>query len=603
MLDDGQFLKGPEQPDPEEVLKYWTPERMRDAKPEPMRLVPGPEQAEASKTRSLAAVTTTRVRDLHTYPYNAVGRLYYSRGANTWSCTATIIASNIILTAAHCMYDQNTKKWASNINFVPSYAPGSSADTFAAVGPPIIPKIWEDGGGHQFDYAMVRVQGDMLVKYQKLVLAVGRVPDTTPYHSIGYPRRAIPGYDFDGEHMWECVGASSGLKQGLLTMENNMTEGCSGGPWLSESDAGQTVRSVFGLNSAIDLDRSATVVSPYFDIKVLQMYQAVTKIDFTTVWERSLPDCGYQIVSPLYANGKLYAGSNGHVYTLDPKTGDVLRHNNLPSRGRHEIRLAADQEKLYVGTSGYALGLNLSDLSTSWEKSLPGCGYDIVSMLCANGKVYAGSYGYAYELDPKTGNVLRRSSLHDPGSNEIRLAADQQKLYVATNGHAIGLNFTDFSVAWKTSLPGCGYDIVSILYADGKLYAGSNGHVYELDTKSGNVLRHNSLPDRGRHEIRLAADKERLYAGTNSHGIALQRSDLATKWQRKLPDGGNVVSVLCVDDHVFFGTDGYAYHVHPSEGQILNVNSLPGRGNNEVRLTVSDARLILGINGYILGID
>jgi V8-like Glu-specific endopeptidase len=602
--DQSKFVEGPTQSAPEEVLKYWTPDRMRDAQPEPFDVVK-PEQTEEQaeqKSGAPAAFTTTRVANVQAYPFKANGKLFYSRDGKNYSCSASAIDYNVILTAAHCTYNPTTGQWATNIMFKSSYADGSSTGVFAGL-KAIVPDGWGSDRNHKYDYSMVRMSKNMYPTCTKLGFDIGMPVGARQLLALGYPGEPIPGYDFNGKYMWQCLGSDLGFgsRPGVFKMENNLTGGSSGGPWLSTAYSGESLQYAVGLNSYSTVGEPDITYSPYFSSGVLDMYKAVTS--FKTAWQTSLPDSGYSVVSVLTSGGGLYVGSNGHVYSLDPSGGSVLYHNGLPDRGRHETRLAADSSRLYVGINGYAVGINLSDFKTSWQTSLPSSGYEVVSVLTYGGGLYVGSNGHVYLLDPSNGKVLYHNDLPDRGRHEIRLATDGSRLYVGTNGYAIGINLSDFKTSWQTSLPDSGYEVASMLAYDGGLYAGSNGHIYSLDPSNGKVLYHNSLPDRGRHEIRLAADPVRLYVGTNSYGIALLRSDLTTQWQRELPDGNSVVSVLCQDDNLFFGTDGYAYQLALQQGQILHENTLPDRGKHEIRLAQSGTRLFVGTNGYAIGID
>ncbi len=56
------------------------------------------------------------------YPYTAIGKLYFSAGY----CTASVIRPGIIVTAAHCVYDTSTNRWYSNFRFVPAERNGTA---------------------------------------------------------------------------------------------------------------------------------------------------------------------------------------------------------------------------------------------------------------------------------------------------------------------------------------------------------------------------------------------------------------------------------------------------------------------------------------------
>lgn len=87
---------------------------------------------------------------------------------------------------------------------------------------------------------------------------------------------------------------------------------------------------------------------------------SLTANHLVTNWQISLPHTGSNTVNVLPSDKFLYCGANGYVYQLDlSKSGDIVGHNNLPSRGNHEVRLAlsSDLNELFVGTDGYALAI------------------------------------------------------------------------------------------------------------------------------------------------------------------------------------------------------------------------------------------------------
>ncbi|KMQ59282.1 hypothetical protein ACM46_19305 [Chryseobacterium angstadtii] len=154
---------------------------------------------------------------------------------------------------------------------------------------------------------------------------------------------------------------------------------------------------------------------------------------------------------------------------------------------------------------------------------------------------------------------------------------------------------------WKTSLPGCGNEIVSVLVSNNYIYAGSNGFVYQLDM-DGKVLKTNNLPGRGHGEIRLDITDDYLVVGTTGYVVLISLSDFDNtnaNINTSLPGcDTNIVSVFAGNGYIFAGSDGYVYQLSLS-GELLATNTLPGRGNHEVRLTTTDTYLVAGIYGYI----
>jgi hypothetical protein len=334
--------------------------------------------------------------------------------------------------------------------------------------------------------------------------------------------------------------------------------------------------------------------------------------DLTTIWQTSLPGCGYNITSIIISGKYVYAASSGYVYQLDPMTGAVLNTNGLSGLGKNEVRMmmSSDGSVLLIGTNGYAVGLNPANLNTIWQTSLPGCGYNIVSVEAGVGVSYFASNGCVYALNQGSGAVQYTNGLSGMGSHEVRLALsdDLSVLYAGTNGYALGLSSQNLNTQWSTSLPGCGYNVVSLESGEGVGYFASNGYVYRVDEKSGGVLQTNSLSGMGNHEVRLALAQEgdELFVGTNGYALGLNPSTLATVWQTSLPGCGyNIVTPLAGDEVVYLGSNGYVYEVNASNGNVNVTNGLSGIGRNEVRLaTNEDNELVwVGTDGYAVGLS
>ena len=67
------------------------------------------------------------------YPHRWVGRLSFSVPGGTSYCSATSISGNVMLTAAHCLYDSTNNVWYNNWVFTPAYRLGNAPyGTFAA---------------------------------------------------------------------------------------------------------------------------------------------------------------------------------------------------------------------------------------------------------------------------------------------------------------------------------------------------------------------------------------------------------------------------------------------------------------------------------------
>ncbi|KAF8309373.1 PLC-like phosphodiesterase [Clavulina sp. PMI_390] len=81
---------------------------------------------------------------------------------------------------------------------------------------------------------------------------------------------------------------------------------------------------------------------------------------------------------------------------------------------------------------------------------------------------------------------------------------------------------------------------------------------------------------------------------------------LQSSWLTSLPGCGyEVTSTLVSGTNVYAACNGYVYLLDSTTGKVVHENGLSGRGNNEVRLDISDdgSTLIVGTDGYVLGLN
>jgi hypothetical protein len=90
--------------------------------------------------------------DVTKEPFIYAGRLESSIG----SCSAQLVAhATMVLTAAHCVYDNKRNVWANNIKFVRGYGgPAAKTHSVQCVG---VPKQWTNQKLYSADYAWIRI--------------------------------------------------------------------------------------------------------------------------------------------------------------------------------------------------------------------------------------------------------------------------------------------------------------------------------------------------------------------------------------------------------------------------------------------------------------
>jgi V8-like Glu-specific endopeptidase len=178
--------------------------------------------------------------------------------------SAWTIGESAIFTAGHCVKDQ-TLGWATSMVFRARYNHGSSIGTWTIR---LINSLngWINSGDFQQDMGAAIATSPIRPTTGKSGWLAIYPANQGPYTEIGYPAQVIPGYNFDGESMWQSVGAYLGGST-IIEAEGNMTGGCSGGPWAVNNDAQKRNN---GLNSHRFGDGNV-IYSPYFGDNFLNL--------------------------------------------------------------------------------------------------------------------------------------------------------------------------------------------------------------------------------------------------------------------------------------------------------------------------------------------
>jgi V8-like Glu-specific endopeptidase len=287
---------------PQQALDaYWTPERMRLARPaETMPSYLAALGAAATKapqaaqrgTHTLsvppARPTSNGVRALAVDPglnftdptAATMGKIFYTSGGLSYVCSGTVVntaGKDAVWTGGHCLHSGAGGQRHQNWVFVPAY------DSRAIVARPYgtwpALSLWPSSGwissssiAEDFGVAIVGTQLGLhlvdTVGGQGLQVNAGL---GLFEYSFGYPAFA----PFDGGHLMRCSGT---VTQEITTwtstvkMPCDMTRGASGGGWLMNYD-GQYGQ-LNGVNSRINSDTAPTITtSSYFGDSALTLWQ------------------------------------------------------------------------------------------------------------------------------------------------------------------------------------------------------------------------------------------------------------------------------------------------------------------------------------------
>lgn len=259
---------------------YWTKKKMRNAIPIPLRRVPGNmERTAESETRGKSRVVqavrprsarrhgavTTEVSNMGSVPFSFVGKLFMREGRNDYVGSAWVIGNHAIFSAAHCLFDDNGS-FFDDVVFQPQYRNGDSAGVFAVIQSAVDNRYpdFERGEFLKYDMGIGLLDkpiGDLTgtagyALYPKNQISIGEV-----VRSIGYPAEG----SFYGKKMFQSVGEivkdddPGSNEERNFGAENDMTGGCSGGPWVNNGNI------AVGLNSFVYTGEYPKVMySPYF---------------------------------------------------------------------------------------------------------------------------------------------------------------------------------------------------------------------------------------------------------------------------------------------------------------------------------------------------
>lgn len=262
-----------------DVLAYWTPARMKSAKwldvevdraTKEGRLIP---RSTATVGDSGGALWPATLDDEIT---RVTGRVYFSFGkGSAYVCSGTVVNDNgragysTVLTAAHCVFDQKSRKYASMWLFIPAFDVAKSYTCSAtALGcwnkAAIVTRteftssrrLTTDALAHDWAFVVVggggktgasrQLDADVSLTTTPTGLALETGSGVgTRMTAIGYPA-ASP---YNGYELAYCQGiVYTDPLQANRTygMDCDMTGGSSGGPWVKNANSGfgATLRSL-----------------------------------------------------------------------------------------------------------------------------------------------------------------------------------------------------------------------------------------------------------------------------------------------------------------------------------------------------------------------
>ena len=251
------------------IVKFWTVERMKSAKPRDFVKTPGGKIQPAARPVKPPKGGTTVTGASWTGGGPVVhrtGKVYFELDGSYWVCSASAVSNtraeySLVLTAAHCAYDQKNDRASANWMYMPSYDTKAILDCaqtqygcWTAVGIVVHAGYADEPGFttratvHDFAIAIVGPGGHGMTQLEDLGtygIAYPAISTGGSVHAFGYPA----GAPYNGNDLSYCAGpVSNDVYNGGQTwgLECNMTGGSSGGPWLASftTNGGGTLTSL-----------------------------------------------------------------------------------------------------------------------------------------------------------------------------------------------------------------------------------------------------------------------------------------------------------------------------------------------------------------------
>lgn len=292
---------------PDEVRRFWTEERMKQALKNPMSPL---RDGEASAKRSVPALDEIKLSppsgpasgavwtpmsllrdgqpdakiacpvtkyesffdtDNRSYPQRVIGVLFFQDSAgDNFVCSASLINKRLLLTAGHCVAS-GSGEWHQNFMWAPGYLNGERPFGEAFAEQVLTFPDWFNNHSFPFDVAfmlLTEARGDEL---GWLGFMTGGAPNSKGWRQNGYP--AAPPYD--GSKLTVNVSnygvrdCSSG-NPCTVAVGSPLTGGSSGGPWIFQRDGDGYAN---GLNSYGYRNCNQNMYSPYFGAEVWSLFQ------------------------------------------------------------------------------------------------------------------------------------------------------------------------------------------------------------------------------------------------------------------------------------------------------------------------------------------
>lgn len=189
-------------------------------------------------------------------------------------CTGSVVASprgNLVVTAAHCVYDASSGTYARSIAFVPGYHDSQAPYGVWALSTIVVDPRWPAASDPDYDVAFLVVQPDGSGRQVQDVVG----GDTLGVNGSATALTRVVGYPSTTEQPISCTNYTKPLSPTQLEFDcAAFPDGTSGGPFLTGVDPVSGLGTVTGVVGGYQYggDSADVSYSPYFGDAVENLY-------------------------------------------------------------------------------------------------------------------------------------------------------------------------------------------------------------------------------------------------------------------------------------------------------------------------------------------
>ncbi|GAA3765520.1 trypsin-like serine peptidase [Salinactinospora qingdaonensis] len=278
-----------------ETVTYWTDTRMATAVPRyglrremdgDGAVLPAPEASSQAPPRRQSQSAPEATSDGRRWNgggklTKTTGKVFFTMDGRDFTCSAAVVASHnddTVVTAGHCLKD-GQGSWARNWLFVPGYDDGERPYGSYAAREMLVAPQWSEQGDDSYDFGVVVLDtddGSHVADRTGAQRIAFNTANSERVWAFGYPATGR----YAGRHLRYCAGPTTPDQSGTHSsgMACEMTQGSSGGPWLSDFDpqsGSGTVTSVISFKYAND---TGTQYGPRLGDTARRLYQRAQRL-------------------------------------------------------------------------------------------------------------------------------------------------------------------------------------------------------------------------------------------------------------------------------------------------------------------------------------